>query len=159
MRVKIVTLTFDERLAGFPEEPLRRAVTGAEVLEVSEHFYEYAGVPRLTLVLRLGEEAGRGIRRPGGPDPYQTLPDDRKGLYVELRKWRNERAEADGVPPFVILRNELIAEICRRVPRTVAAMREISGIGEKTCARYGTQIVGLMPEGLKPLASADGGGE
>jgi len=159
MRLKIVTLTFDERLAGFPEEPLKRAVTGAEVLEVSEHFYEYAGVPRLTLVLRLGEEAGRGMRRPVGPDPYQSLPDDRKGLYVELRKWRNERAEADGVPPFVILRNELIAEICRRVPRTLGSLREIPGIGEKTCARYGAQIVGLMPEGLEAVANVDGEGK
>jgi len=31
MRLKIVTLTFDERLGGFPEEPLKRAVVGAEV--------------------------------------------------------------------------------------------------------------------------------
>ena len=159
MRLKIVTLTFDERLAGFPEEPLRRAVVGAEILDVGEYFYEYGGVPRLTLVLRLGEEAGRRARRSSGPDPYQSLPDDRKGLYVELRKWRNEQAEADGVPPFVILRNELIAEVCRRVPRTVASLREIPGIGEKTCARYGTQIVNLMPEGLTPLASAEDQGK
>jgi hypothetical protein len=97
---KIVTLTFDERLGGFPEEPLKRAVVGAEVREAEEYFYEYAGVPRLKLVLRLGDPpAGPNGRRPEGLDVYKTLPDERKGLFVELRRWRNERAQADGVPP------------------------------------------------------------
>ncbi|MCU0915424.1 MAG: hypothetical protein MUC88_12790 [Planctomycetes bacterium] len=100
MHRKIVTLTFDERLGGFPEEPLKRAVVGAEVREAEEYFYEYAGVPRLKLVLRLGDPpAGPNGRRPEGLDVYKTLPDERKGLFVELRRWRNERAQADGVPP------------------------------------------------------------
>jgi len=156
MRLRIVTLSFDERLAGFPEEPLRRAVAGAEVLEVGEYFHEYGGVPRLTLVLRLGDQqAGPNGRRPEGADVYQSLPDERKGLFVELRRWRNERAQADGVPPFVILRNELLGEICRRAPHTVAALRQIRGIGEKTCAHYGSAIVGLIPEGLQALPDGE----
>ncbi|MBN1507850.1 MAG: HRDC domain-containing protein [Sedimentisphaerales bacterium] len=156
MRLRIVTLTFDERLGGFPEEALRRAVAGAEVLDVAEYFHEYGGMPRLTLVLRLGDqETARNLRDKTGADPYRTLPDERKGLFVELRRWRNERAEADGVPPFVILRNELLAEICRRAPHTVAGLREIPGIGEKTCARYGSAILALIPEGLPALPDGE----
>ena len=154
MRLKIVTLTFDERLHGFPEEPLKRAISGGQVLQANEYFYEYGGLPRLTLVLRLADEGVKSIgSKRQGPDPYDGLPKDRKGLYVELRRWRNERAEADGVPPFVILRNDLIAEVCRRVPRTLAALKEIPGIGEKTCSKYGNGIIQLIPEDMQPVTS------
>ena len=148
---RIITLRYDDNLAGFPEDALRAATAGREVLSAREHFFMHGGVPHLALVLELGggAETRRPERRPAGaPDVLATVPPDRKRLYLDLKRWRNERAGLDGVPPFVILRNELLAEICRRAPHSLSALKEIPGIGEKTVEKYGAEVVALIPEGL-----------
>lgn len=158
MQPRIVTLRYDDNLAGFPEEPLRQATAGREVLSVREHFYIHGGLPHLTLVLELGgtgvDDAKRIQRTGHGPDALEGVPPDRRKLYFDLKQWRNERATRDGIPPFVVLRNELLAEICRRAPHSLAALREISGVGEKTVEKYGTDLLALMPEGLAAWVEA-----
>ena len=49
------------------------------------------------------------------------------------------RAQAQAV------RNAQIAEICRRLPRSLAAFKEIEGIGEATCNKYGAAILAQIP--------------
>lgn len=158
---RIITLRFDDNLAGFPEEPLRAAISGREVLAVREHFFVHGGVPHLVLALELGggaEDARRSQRPEGAPDALTGVPPERRKLYFDLKRWRNERAQRDGVPPFVILRNELLAEICRRAPHSLAALKEIPGIGEKTVEKYGADVVGLIPGELCAVP-ADSGSE
>ena len=46
------------------------------------------------------------------------------------------------------MRNVQVAEICRRLPRSLTALKEIEGIGEATCAKYGKDILGLIPAEL-----------
>ncbi len=147
MDVRIVTLRYSDGAQGFPEEAMLKAVAGREVLEAREHFFVHGNVPHMAVVLLLGDAAGGGARqRPPGPDPGEELPDDRKGLYRALRTWRNERARADGVPSYVIARNVQIAEICKRLPRTLAELKEIEGIGEATCEKYGRDILTRVPQ-------------
>ena len=45
MQVRVVTLRYNEALQGFPEEALRAATFGREVLNVSEHFFVHGNVP------------------------------------------------------------------------------------------------------------------
>lgn len=149
MDVRIVTLRYSDGVQGFPEEALLKAVSGREVLEAREHFFVHGSVPHMAVVLLLGDASGGAQRqRPPGPDPGEALPDDRKGLYRALRTWRNERAKSDGVPSYVIARNVQIAEICKRLPRSLAELKEIEGIGEATCKKYGRDILARIPEDL-----------
>lgn len=152
MDVRVVTLRYQESVQGFVEEALTRATAGREVLEVREHFFIHGNVPHLALVLLLGE-AREVTRRREGPDPGDELPEDRKALYRALRKWRNERARTDGVPSYIIARNAQLAEICRRLPRTLAELKEIEGIGEATCEKYGRDILAHIPS-VAPEANA-----
>jgi ATP-dependent DNA helicase RecQ len=80
-----------------------------------------------------------------GPDPAEDLPEELRGLYRDLKRWRNDRARADGVPAYTIARNTQLAEICRKQPRSLAALREIEGFGEATCGKYGKELIALMP--------------
>jgi len=144
MDVRVVTLRYQESVQGFVEEALTRATAGREVLEVREHFFLHGNVPHLALVLLLGD-APQMARRWQGPDPGDELPEDRKALYRALRTWRNERARSDGVPSYVIARNVQLAEICRRLPHTLAELREVKGIGEATCEKYGQEILTHIP--------------
>ena len=149
MQIRVVTLRYSEGLQGFPEDALRAASAGHEVLEVREHFFLLGGVPHLALVLSLAEGGGaNGPRTPGRPedDPALTLPEALRSLYQSLRQWRNDTAKQAGIPSYAILRNSQLAEICRRLPRTLAALREIDGIGEATCAKYGAVLLALLPK-------------
>lgn len=152
MQVRVITLRYSEGLQGFPEEALREATAGREVLEVREHFFVHGGVPHLSLVLLTGDGPGASQKPSTGrseEDPGAQLPEALRPLYRALREWRNEEAKKAGIPSYVIFRNIQLAEICRRLPRSRAALREIDGIGEATCAKYGAAILALIPEDLQ----------
>jgi len=146
--VRVITLRYQEGLQGFPEEALKKAISGREVLEAREHFFTHGNVPHLVLTLLLGDApaGGDGVRRRGGPDPEEGLEEARRPLYRELKRWRNDRARADGKPAYVIARNTQLAEIARQVPHSLAGLKEIDGIGEAFCRDYGAAVLGLMPE-------------
>ena len=154
MDVRVITLRYQEGLQGFPEEALRKAISGREVLEAREHFFTHGNIPHLALTLLLGDApaGGDGLRRPMGPDPEEGLEEARRPLYRELRRWRNDRARAEGKPAYAIARNAQLAEIARRVPRSLAELKEIDGIGEAFCRDYGAETLGLMPEVTAPAA-------
>ena len=159
MRIRVLTLRYSDGLQGFPEDALREACAGGELLEAREHFFVHGNVPHLALVLMLSEtEPGRGPRPNSGDDPGNELPEAVRPLYRQLRDWRNARARKDGIPSYVILRNTQLAEICRRLPRSKAALREIEGVGEGTCEKYGAEILALMPADSPPQPSEAPGG-
>lgn len=146
MDVRVVTLRYSDGIQGFSEDALLKTSSGREVLDAREHFFVHGNVPHMAVVLLLGDAAVSRGRRPPGPDPGKELPEDRKALYRTLRTWRNERAKTDGVPSYVIARNVQVAEICKRLPRSLAELKEIDGIGEATCEKYGRDILARIPE-------------
>ena len=151
MNIRVITLRYSEGLQGFSEDDLARVVSGSEVLEVRDHFFMHGNVPHLALVLLLGGDTMKPEAkfRPEN-DPGTTLPEHLQKLYRDLRQWRNERAKQDGVPSYVIMRNVQIADICRHLPHSLAALKEIEGIGEGTCQKYGQDILKLIPDDLQP---------
>jgi hypothetical protein len=60
----------------------------------------------------------------------------------------------DHAPSYVVLRNAQLAEICRRVPRSLAELRAIAGIGEASCRKYGEELLALIPADLLPAPSS-----
>jgi superfamily II DNA helicase RecQ len=148
MQVRVITLRYGEGLQGFPEDALREATAGREVLEIREHFFLHGNIPHLALVLLLGDAPATGQRPATRPedDPGLQLPEPLRALYRTLRQWRNDEAKKANIPSYVIMRNNQLAEICRRLPRSLAALREIEGIGEATCTKYGAAILALIPK-------------
>jgi len=158
MNLRVLTLRYDETLGGFPEEPLRQALAGGNLLAKREYFFTHGGVPHLVLSLlldtpRSGSAAGPNYAR-DREDPGEKLPEHLQPLYRTLREWRNERAKQVGVPSYVIMRNIQLAEICRTLPRSLAALKQIEGVGETTAAKYGQEILAQIPKDLEPAAPA-----
>jgi ATP-dependent DNA helicase RecQ len=48
------------------------------------------------------------------------------------------------VPAYVILHDSTIDELCRLMPRTIAELMEVQGIGEKKAERFGKAILGMI---------------
>ncbi len=146
MNVRVVTLRYQEGMQGFPEEALRQASAGREVLEAREHFFMHGNVPHLALVLMLGDGPSDGYRPrdPNAPNPEESVPEDRRAIYRDLKRWRNDRAKADGKPAYAVARNAQLAEIVNRVPKSLAELKEVTGIGEAFCRDYGAAVLELM---------------
>jgi superfamily II DNA helicase RecQ len=146
MQVRIVTLRYSEGLQGFEEEPLKAAVGGHDVLDVREHFFLHGAIPHLALVVTLGDAPEASPRTVKPEDnPELQIAEGLRPLYRDLRRWRNEEARRAGIPSYTIMRNVQLAAICQRLPRTLAALKEIEGIGEATCTKYGAAILALLP--------------
>lgn len=148
MEIRVITLRYSDGVQGFPEDALRRVCAGREVLEVTEHFFVYGNVPHLTLVVKLGGEAVSGDgwreRSKNAPDFEVELPEEKRSLYRALKKWRNDRAKAEGKPAYAIGRNTLIFEIVKASPKTLAELKEISGMGEASVVAYGKEILEII---------------
>lgn len=148
MEIRVITLRYSDGVQGFPEDALRRATAGREILDVSEHYFDYGNVPHLTLVLKLGGE-GAGVttwreKSNGAPDLELELPDERKGVFRALKRWRNDKAKSEGKPAYAIMRNIQVLEIVKAMPSSLAELKEIDGIGEATAKAYGTEILEIL---------------
>jgi len=150
MDVRVITLRYQEGMQGFPEGALRQATAGREVLEAREHFFMHGSVPHLALVLMLGDGASDEGWKPRDlnvPNPEESVPEERRPLYRDLKKWRNERAKADGKPAYAIARNTQLAEIVNKAPKSLAELKEVPGIGEAFCRDYGKEVLGFVSGG------------
>jgi ATP-dependent DNA helicase RecQ len=67
-------------------------------------------------------------------------------LAEALRAWRRNLAKELAVPAYVILHDSTLDEIAARAPRSIPALCEISGIGEKKAERFGSGILGVVAQ-------------
>jgi ATP-dependent DNA helicase RecQ len=71
-----------------------------------------------------------------------VIPDDR--LLEGLRRWRRDRASADGVPAYVVAHDTTLAEIADARPRSLPALRRVRGMGPTKLERYGAEILAVI---------------
>lgn len=149
MQIKLITIAFEPESGTFPGDPLSNL--DGEVVSVVEHFFQHGGVPHLLLVVHY--RPGREVKDPRSARPSHgpadggvrsTLDESEKALYDRLRAWRNGRAQADGVPPYVLLTNRQLGELAQRRPQTLAGLCEIQGIGEAKSGRFGKDLLALL---------------
>jgi DNA helicase-2/ATP-dependent DNA helicase PcrA len=168
--------------------PIQHATTDAQVDE--ERRLLYVGVTRAREVLRLSwslarSPGGRRSRRrtrflfgiaPESAPAARAAAGRRDGkrgrelpegadpeLFARLRGWRTSRAEAQRVPPYVVLNDATLAEIAARRPADVPGLVAIAGIGQRKLDLYGADVLAIV-RGEDPfsvgLADAlDGGPE
>ena len=79
---------------------------------------------------------------PGPPVATAAVPDD--SLVEALRRWRRERAAADGVPAYVVAHDTTLLEIADARPRSLPALRRVRGMGPVKLERYGAEILALI---------------
>ena len=154
-------MRYQEGLQGFSDDLLQKVTFGKTVLNVSEHFFMHGNVPHLTLVLQLGDtppyENAEGFRprNPNAPNPEEELSDAQIAAYRALKSWRNETSKTEGRPAYAIARNTQLAELVKAAPKTLAEVKEISGLGDSFCSRYGDKVLSLLSEVPRNLPNTD----
>jgi DNA helicase-2/ATP-dependent DNA helicase PcrA len=72
--------------------------------------------------------------KPAGGDP----------LFQRLKEWRRKRAQADGVPAYVVFHDRTLAEIADRKCKDWADLAAISGVGPAKLERYADEILEIV---------------
>ena len=79
--------------------------------------------------------------------------DETKGLtqacqlcFKRLKDWRKEKAEKEGIPPYVIATNKQLIEIIKKEIKTIEGLKQIHGFGKKKLEKYGEEITAMMKE-------------
>jgi len=67
-----------------------------------------------------------------------------------LRQWRRTMARENKVPAYVVLHDSTLEELCRRNPKNLSELKQVTGIGEKKADVYGAEL-------LQVLRNFDGG--
>jgi DNA helicase-2/ATP-dependent DNA helicase PcrA len=170
-------LEFDAVLLPAIEEgvlPIRQASTPAEVAE--ERRLLYVGLTRARVHLWLSWAARRagpsGREQPRKPSRFlddlvppggsrvrpravasgmtragrASLPAEGP-LAEQLRAWRRKRAEADGVPAYVVFNDRTLAALTERQPRSRGELLAVEGIGPSKLDRYGDELLALITPG------------
>jgi ATP-dependent DNA helicase RecQ len=89
---------------------------------------------------------GRKVAGGGGLLAPEVLPvRPRLGTHPEieerLRAARRELAAREGVPPYRIFPNSVLAELAARRPASLAELAHVAGFGEARVRKYGRRIV------------------
>jgi ATP-dependent DNA helicase RecQ len=86
------------------------------------------------------EKAARTAKR-RQQTAVEDLPEQAVPVFERLRAWRGATAKEQGVPAYVVFHDATLRQIAVQAPTTLAALGEISGIGENKLAKYGEQIM------------------
>ena len=87
--------------------------------------------------------AGRKAKKAKVPAAAPLAAAD-EGLFERLRAWRAQVAKAHGVPAYVVFHDATLRAIAQARPRSVEALRGISGVGERKLASYGEALIGIV---------------
>ena len=90
--------------------------------------------------------ARRTVTAAGGTAASE-LPAEAAGRFEQLRAWRAATAKEQGVPAYVIFHDATLREIAATQPSSLAALGQVSGVGETKLAKYGDQVLDVLVPG------------
>ena len=90
--------------------------------------------------------ARRTVTAAGGTAAAE-LPVEAAGRFEQLRAWRAATAKEQGVPAYVIFHDATLREIAATQPSSLAALGNVSGVGETKLAKYGEQVLNALVPG------------
>ena len=164
--MKIFTLSYSSAIEGFDDAPVRDFMKDKHIAEIKEYFYVHEKLPRLTLIVyyRPGElpaavKSARVNKVKAEDEALAILDETDVPLYQYLRDWRNERAKADTVPPYVICNNKQLALMVKHKPQSLAQLLKIEGIGPERIKRYGQVLLDQLSKPIPTRKTQQENGE
>jgi DNA helicase-2/ATP-dependent DNA helicase PcrA len=76
--------------------------------------------------------------------PGSLPPDGFPRALGALKDWRRRRAEADGVPAYVVFHDRTLIEIAERRPASAEELATVTGVGETKLERYATDVLATL---------------
>ncbi len=71
---------------------------------------------------------------------------DKSGLFELLSAYRDEMAEAEGLPPYMIFSNQAIRNCCSQLPGDENTILAMGGFGKSKMSEYGVDVLDIIRE-------------
>jgi ATP-dependent DNA helicase RecQ len=82
------------------------------------------------------------------PNLMKTAPKESAQVNPELREflreWRRNTASEQNVPPFVVMHDTTLDDLCKRQPSSMPELLLVFGIGELKAKKYGAQLLDAL---------------
>ena len=62
-------------------------------------------------------------------------------LFNSLRLWRKQKANIEGIKPYIIFSDATMIEMCNLMPKNEEELLQVRGMGEKKFEKYGKEIL------------------
>jgi superfamily II DNA helicase RecQ len=95
------------------------------------------------LAQRVAALEARGTLSLNAPRPREPEPGDEQ-LFAALSAWRYDRANVEGLPPYRIFGNAVLAAVSAAKPADRYEMQQIHGIGPEKLALYGDEMIAIV---------------
>ena len=90
------------------------------------------------------EIAGNSPNERGKVDYKEILDEPSFKRFTKMRELRKALAQAENIPAYAILTDEQMAGLSKIEELTLAKMKTVRGVGEKTIEKYGKQILEIL---------------
>lgn len=74
----------------------------------------------------------------------QDLSEEQHRLYVELKIWRNKKAQDWSIPSYMICHNSEMLDAIVTKPKTISELKKIKGFGDVKIENHGEEILTLI---------------
>ncbi len=138
MAYEIITIPLSLGTKTFNTEPLNQFCANKKILNRKISFFQQDGTAYWSVLLEY-----EPVLEPAGHETA-GLTEAGRLCYEELRRWRKETAEKEGIPPFVIAKNSHLVEIVNKEITSLETLKQLNGFGKKKIEKYGTAITGII---------------
>ncbi len=111
-------------------------------IRACENGFSPAGYLRAVATAAMDVMAGKPSKRRTSQD-YTAKGIEHPELFQDLKNWRTRKAREEGVAPFHIVHQRVLIQIADFLPNNTADLGAIKGIGKKTIAKYGQELISL----------------
>ena len=133
---KIITIPFDAREKAFDTGPLNEFVQNKKILSSNAVFFQEEMGHYWCVFLQY-----EPIKEKHSEKEAPELDDRQSRLLDKLKVWRRQKAEAQGVPVYVIATNRELEDVVIKKPDSIAALKTIRGFGKSKVERHGKEII------------------
>jgi len=131
----------------------RAFLRGHRLLAVKKEFVPDGENSFWTFCVEYLDGGGAGGLLPGGKLPKvdykEVLKPEEFEVFSWLRDWRKAVAEKEGVPVYVVVTNEQLAQMVQKKVNSKTGLKEIEGVGDARVEKYGEPLVALLAGPLK----------
>jgi superfamily II DNA helicase RecQ len=127
-----ITVNFNFEENRFDLSSLNEFVSRVEILEIKSNFFIFENRPFYTFLICYKEKE----ENKNQDFEISSLNEKQVQIMNRLKSWRKQRAEKEGVPPFLIFNNSVLKEIVLKMPDSKSKFLQIKGIGIKTIDKY-----------------------
>ena len=144
MPIRVFTLSFDPEKGFADDETVNRFLLSRRLNELRKEFFMVAGRPYWSILVDYEEmlpDSGKTQRN--GLNEWQRI------LFQKLREWRKRKAEANGIPAYLVATDGELTRMVTDAPDSLEKIRSIHGFGSKKVEKYGKEIIAIIQDFFK----------